>query len=206
MAKALTDRRIKSSDVPVHRTLVLVRHGEFTQSSLGLTQRGRRQAARAAQRLRQLPVMKIHCSSMKRAYETALIIAKCLPGRSLVRTHLLRECLPSLPRHRRKSSPGVTPEMIRRGKEQVDRAYRRYFQPPSRRDQCHVLVSHGNVIRYLVGRVLGLGKYGWYRMGTSHCGITVIRISREGRLVLDVYNDTGHLPRKMTTSGTKLER
>jgi serine/threonine-protein phosphatase PGAM5 len=188
---------IKNRFGPKYRTLVLVRHGEFSLPSKGLTQLGRNQAARTGRRLRHLPFARIHCSTMKRAYETALIIAKHHGDRSPLRAHLLRECLPSMPLDHRKGLPANSTEMIRRGKDQADRAYRRYFRKPAKHDECELLVSHGNVIRYLVGRVLGLGKYGWYQLGTSHCGITVIRISNEGDYILDRYNDTGHLRTKL---------
>jgi serine/threonine-protein phosphatase PGAM5 len=186
-----------------YHTLVLVRHGEFSPSSLGLTRLGRRQARRTAKRLSHLPVTRIHSSTMKRAWETAIIIAAQLPERELVRAHLLRECLPNLPLSLRRISPEITPDMLRRGKDRVDRAFRRYFRGPAHRDECDVLVSHGNVIRYLAGRTLGLEKYGWHRLGTSHCGITVIRISRDGSCSLDACNDTGHLSGTMRASGTR---
>jgi serine/threonine-protein phosphatase PGAM5 len=89
--------------------------------------------------------------------------------------------------------------MIRRGKDQADRAYRRYFRGTVGRDTCDVLVCHGNLIRYLVCRALALGKYAWCSLGSAHCGITVIRIMANGEVVLDSYNDSGHLPAKLRT-------
>ena len=184
---------------PLYRTLVFLRHGQFSLSTLSLTPLGRRQAALAGQRLCTFPVTRIHCSTMKRAYETALIIAKQHRRRSPARSHLLRECLPTVPRGRRTSSV-VSVEMIRRGKDRADRAYRRYFRRPVTRAECELIVSHGNVIRYLIGRALGFRKHGWYQLGTSHCGITILRISEKGEMILDRYNDTGHLPAKLSTT------
>jgi serine/threonine-protein phosphatase PGAM5 len=181
----------------VHRTLILVRHGEFSLSTLGLTRIGRSQAALAGRRLRHVSITRIHCSTMKRAHETALIIARHHKGRLPIRTHLLRESTPSLPRSRRKLSPDLTVDMIRRGRDRADRAYLRFFRRPGRRDECELLVCHGNVIRYWIGRVLGLSMHGWYQLDSTHCGITVIRIPREGAIVLERYNDIGHLqPRR----------
>jgi serine/threonine-protein phosphatase PGAM5 len=137
---------------------------------------------------------------MKRAFETALIIAKHHGDRSPVPSHLLRECIPSRPLLRWRDSPAISAEMIRRGKDQADRAYRRYVRRPARHHECELLVCHGNLIRYLICCVLGLGKHAWYNLGTSHGGITVIRISNEGDIVLDRYNDTGHLPTKLRGS------
>jgi serine/threonine-protein phosphatase PGAM5 len=178
---------------PMYRTLVLLRHGEFALQSGSLTRLGRIQAAKAGQRLRHLPVTEIYCSTLKRAHETALIVARHHRGRAPVRSHLLRECLPTMPRSHRKEFPTVTDEMIVRGRDRADRAFRRYFRRPGHRHACELLVCHGNVIRYLVGRAIGLRQHGWHGLGTSHCGITVIRILRTGACELQRYNDTGHL-------------
>jgi serine/threonine-protein phosphatase PGAM5 len=199
MAQASIDGKTGDGRGPVYRTLVLVRHGQFSPASLSLTRLGRKQAARAGRRLRAFPATKIHCSTMKRAYETALIIAKHHRCRVPLRAHLLRECLPSMPRDRRKSS-SVSTEMIRRGKARADRAYRRYFSRPVTREECELLVCHGNVIRYLVGRALGFREHGWHQLGTSHCGITIIRISESGDFTLERHNDTGHLPAALSTT------
>ena len=182
-----------------YRTLVFVRHGQFSASTLSLTPLGRKQAACAAQRLRAFPVTRIHCSTMKRAYETALIIAKRHQDRPPIRSHLLRECLPSLPKHWR-TRLAVSIETIRRGKDQADRAYQRHFMRPVTRNECELLVCHGNVIRYLVGRALGFRKHGWHQLGSSHCGITIVRVSGNGDVSLERYNDTGHLPAEWSTT------
>jgi len=178
------------------RTLVLVRHGEY--SSEGLTRVGRVQAGHTARRICRLHVTAIHCSTMLRAVQTAHIIAKGYRGLPLLRASLLCECVPSMPPTLRKSS-AVSTEMIRRGKDQADRAYRRYFRGAVGRDTCDILVCHGNLIRYLVCRALALGEYAWCSLGSAHCGITVIRIIANGEVVLDSYNDTGHLPAKLRT-------
>ena len=174
------------------RTLVLVRHGEYRGEEL--TTLGRRQAAHTARRIGQLPITGIHCSTMTRAIETARILASGKRRWRLVRTHLLRECIPSLPPRLLRSTTTLTAGMIQRGKDQAERAYRRYFMGPVRRNTCEVLVCHGNLIRYLVCRALGLRDRAWWSLGTSHCGVTVIRIPSEGPMILDAYNDTGHLP------------
>jgi serine/threonine-protein phosphatase PGAM5 len=92
--------------------------------------------------------------------------------------------------------------MIRRGRQRTERAFRRYFRRPGRRDSCDVIVAHGNVIRYLVGRAMKLDGFRWWSLGSYHCGITLIRITSAGETVLDAYNDAGHLPLSLRTSGT----
>ena len=56
------------------RTLVLVRHGHNVADRL--TPKGRLQAAHTARRLAALPVTSLHCSTMRRATDTARILAK----------------------------------------------------------------------------------------------------------------------------------
>ncbi|HZE19522.1 MAG TPA: histidine phosphatase family protein [Candidatus Angelobacter sp.] len=176
------------------RTLFLVRHGQY--SSEGLTRVGKMQASHTARRIRHVPATSIHCSTMKRAVQTAQIIAREHRGLPLRRASLLRECVPGLPPALRKGST-VSVETMTRGKDQADRAYRRYFKCSVGRDACDVLVCHGNLIRYLVCRALALGTYAWCSLGSAHCGITEIRIMANGELVLVSYNDTGHLPEKL---------
>jgi serine/threonine-protein phosphatase PGAM5 len=65
-----------------------------------------------------------------------------------------------------------------------------------------VIVAHGNVIRYLVGRAMKLDRFAWWTLGTFHCGVTLIRIKSDGEIILDSYNDVGHLPLSLRTSGT----
>jgi len=180
-----------------YRTLILVRHGQHESGAL--TALGRRQAARTAGRIATYPVAAIHCSTMQRAIETASILARQCRSRKMSRAHILRECLPT-----RTRIPGtkVPLDMFRRGRAQVDAAFRRYFRPPGSIDRCEVLVCHGNVIRYLACKALNTGSSVWLSLGTYNCGITVIRIAQNGEMILDAYNDTGHLPMNMKTRGT----
>src|SRR5262245_40518721 len=180
-----------------YRTLILVRHGQHENGAL--TRLGRKQAARTAARIAHYPVSSIHCSTMRRAVETASILARVSRARKLAQAHLLRECLPS---RGSGHGPKVSRAMIQRGRAQVDRAFRRYFRPPGSRDRCEVIVCHGNVIRSLACRALKVGPRVWLNLGTHNCGITIIRVSASGEMILDAYNDTGHLPRGMRTTGT----
>ena len=77
------------------RTLVLVRHGHNAADTL--TPKGRLQAAHTARRLATLPVTSLHCSTMRRATDTARILAKRCGTPRVLRAHLLRECLPTKP-------------------------------------------------------------------------------------------------------------
>lgn len=82
---------------------------------------------------------------------------------------------------------------------QVDRVRRRFFQPVER-NRLVVLVTHGNLIRYLVTGVLGLPLDAWSRMDVAHTGLSEIRVYAVGFEVLVTFNETGHLPTSMVTS------
>jgi probable phosphoglycerate mutase len=164
-----------------------------------LTALGRRQALRVGKRLAGLPITAIHHSDVVRAVETAEIMAECLPQQLLHRTPLLREVVPPSPRglfrdyHLPQSEKGAM-------RAQCERAFQRFFRPARRGKPQEVLVSHGNLIRYLVRRALEDDARKWYRLVIHQCSITTVLIeSRAPGPLLVAYNDTGHLPRSMRT-------
>src|SRR5262249_36187878 len=86
------------------RTLHLIRHGQYHRADhpsdgLGgsLTELGKMQAQLAAQRLSKLPIRVIHHSTLRRAAETAAIIAALRPTVPLRPSRLLWECIPCVP-------------------------------------------------------------------------------------------------------------
>src|SRR5882724_8726642 len=84
------------------RKLILVRHGQYEPGTGALTALGRRQAAATVRALRGYELDAIHCSTMARAKETALILKQGLRSRlELQASPLLRERLPT-------PVPGVT--------------------------------------------------------------------------------------------------
>jgi len=180
------------------RTLLLVRHGDYSGESLNAT--GRRQAELTAGRLSRLAVTGFHSSTLKRAIETAEIISARLDEMAFRRSHLLKECIPSIPRRFSHLRRQVARTVLADDRERADRAWRRYFRRSRNRDRRDLIVCHGNLIRYLVSRALGLGPRGWGAMGTNHCGITEVRVTSRGETLLIRYNDVGHLPARLQTS------
>lgn len=179
------------------RTVLLVRHGAYSGESL--TAIGRRQAKLTAARLSELNVTGIHSSTMTRAIETCETIAHRFPRLPTRRAHLLRECIPSVPHRFSKLARKLPRAAIMKNRNQADRAFRRFFRRARGEDCCDVIVCHGNLIRYLVSRVLGLGAHSWGSMGTHNCGISEIRITPRGETLLVSYNDVGHIPRRLRT-------
>ena len=56
------------------------------------------------------------------------------------------------------------------------------------------------MIRYLTARALGVSS-SWFRMRTLNCGITEIDVESDGTMWVVSYNDVGHLPAPLITSG-----
>ena len=96
--------------------------------------------------------------------------------------------------------------MIQAGEKQAAAVYSKYLRAARGRDKHEIIVSHGNVIRYLACRVLRGSADGWFRMETFNCGITEIVVESDGRLSLASYNDVGHLPAELVTGGVPARR
>jgi phosphohistidine phosphatase SixA len=86
------------------RIICLIRHGQHDSKNDdndklggGLTSIGVEQAKLTAQRLRSLPISAIYCSTLRRAAETAEVIAQEFPDIPLQRSRKLRECIPCIP-------------------------------------------------------------------------------------------------------------
>ena len=186
------------------RTVYLIRHGQYEPKKGhlvdGLTPTGVEQAQLVARRCSLLPVTAIHCSTLRRAVETAEIIARELPDVPLYRARLLWECIPCVPRNFPRVAADITVEKLAQYREQAERAFDRYFKCARGKDKNEILVCHGAIIRYFVCRVLQLQPDAWVDMDMSNCGISVVQIKPDGRMVLVSHNDVGHLPRRLRTS------
>lgn len=183
------------------RTLVLIRHGLYDQDDprdpevgRALTAEGREQARLTGARLAAWPdaIDALHASTMTRARETAAIIADSLPDLALRLTRDLRECTP--PTERQDIMADLAPGEADSCRSRLDTAFTRFFRPSPDRDSTEILVCHGNVIRYLVCRTLGLDPLAWLRMGIANCSLTVVQVRADGSTRLLSFADAGHLP------------
>lgn len=182
------------------RILYLVRHAQYASETTppdepdgSLTLLGQDQAHLLAERFKDLPVRLIHTSTLKRAMQTADILARSLPEAALRPTDLLRECIPSVPVGLEEHFAHIPADFIARGADQASQAFEKFFTPLPYADQHEILVSSGNLINYLVSRAIGGGQDSWVRLDTMHCAITEIQIGEKlSRLVR--HNDVCHLP------------
>jgi serine/threonine-protein phosphatase PGAM5 len=204
------------------KILILIRHGQYfpaglitnaasTSSMERLTPLGRKQARAIGKRLSEMGVTRLVHSTMPRAIETAYIIHQhlILSKGGLRKLQMkecdeLRECVPGFPAKLRAKYGFTDLRKLRADKTQADRAFAKHFQflpAGARRDSVEVLVTHGNIIRYLVCRTLEIDPLAWRKMDIQQCGMTVIKVDRKGNspMALLSHNDVGHIELKDRT-------
>lgn len=180
------------------RTLVLVRHGQYSTETGGkLTDLGREQADFTGRFLgKQLAEERVHAlwsSTLPRARETASILATSLSELKPRAVSVLREGMYS-----NVKGYEVPAEERAEDRARADAAYEKFFRM-SRPDRLEIVVCHGNLIRYLVCRALHAPILRWTRMNSSHCSLTRILVRDTGAVRVVSYNETGHLPTKWVT-------
>jgi serine/threonine-protein phosphatase PGAM5 len=207
------------------RHIYVVRHGQRLPGSgndrlgLGITDTGKIQAEFTGERISLIPVNTIYYSTLRRAAETAKIIAKYIPNTRAQGSQLLWECIPYLPgdfitwykvnRSRITEDRVTTPlqmapwlnlwspdtpwDLIEKGFAQAEQAWTHFFR--SSRDERHeVLVCHGNILRYFMVRALQAPLETWINSEINNCGISEFTVNPGGEVTLVSHNDTGHLP------------
>lgn len=189
------------------RTIYLLRHGHYrswengSQNGEGhLTEFGIQQARAAAKRISGLPLMSIHCSTLNRALETCQIVAEQFPQLECQSSGSLREGIPVIPPRWQQFLQDYPAEDLAVDRARADKAFDSYFLPQVKNDTHELIVAHGNLIRYLVCRVLEVDVSSWGYMDVDHCSLTEIRINDNGWMKLVRLNDTGHIPAHLVTS------
>jgi serine/threonine-protein phosphatase PGAM5 len=189
------------------RTLYLVRHGAYVPDAKAdriagpsLTPLGVAQARLIGARLRGIPVRfdSMTSSTLTRARETAAVMHEILSDVPMGESEILSECGPQTWSSKNPAPTEANLQCQRR----VDEAFRTYFVPAQKADENDILVAHGNVIRYLVTKALGVDTRSWLGMSIAHTSLTVIRIGSEGSMSVISVGDIGHLPPNMQSWGT----
>ena len=191
------------------RTLYLVRHGEYDHADprpetvgKGLVPIGVAQARLLGARLRGLGVAfdAFDASPLTRARQTAEVLRDELPGSTLRIVPELAECTP--PTRRVEAVADEKPEEMKACRERLDRLFAERFVPSPDRDRHELIVAHGNVIRYLVTRALGVDTRAWLEMSVHNASLTIIRVEADGRFKVLAVGDSGHLPPSLQTGAT----
>jgi serine/threonine-protein phosphatase PGAM5 len=198
----------KAADaVPMARTIILVRHGAYqadpadSSPGPGLLPVGVAQAKLAASRLAAMPKFDAVLSSpMTRARETARVIAAEVSNGALEILPELEECTP--PTRRKEIIRDETAESMARCKARLDELFAQRFVPATGTARRELLVAHGNVIRSLVVRALGVDPDAWLEMSVAHASITEILVEPDGRFKVISVGDVGHLPMNLQSGVT----
>lgn len=187
---------------PVH-TLYLVRHGAYLpdsradpQKGPGLSTLGIAQARLIASRLRSMPIAvdSVTSSTLTRAQQTAAIVHEQVADSAASASPLLSECTPPA-RGLRSDESNATA-----CKQRLDTLFATYFKP-SAQTRHDVLVCHGNVIRYLVTKALGVDTMAWPSLSVAHASLTVIEVHPNGALRIVAVGDAGHIPANLQSWG-----
>lgn len=198
-----------SPTAKVMREIVLVRHGNYTPddsidekigpplSPIGVAQ-ARLAGARLLGELSSLDAL--HVSPMQRARDTAAAIGAEFPLRSFDVIDDLAECTP--PTRRSEIIADEKPEALAACKAQLDRVFAKYFVPAPDQPRTDLFVCHGNVIRYLVTKALGVDTSAWLEMSVGHASITRIRVEPDGRFKVIAVGDIGHVPPNLRTGSS----
>ncbi|MDG4784185.1 histidine phosphatase family protein [Micromonospora sp. WMMD961] len=204
------------------RLLYLARHAEQDLTGLssaateepdsGLSERGRRQAILLGERLRGRRFTAVHHGPLRRAAQTAELIATSLPEVPVYETELAGDHLPhdtdpsGLPpayatflaqftAAQRVDGPRVTAEAVRRfagpatGTTDGDEPVR------------ELVVTHTFLIGWLVRHALDAPERRWLGSNSHNAGLTVIRYSPAGPPNLLAVNDVAHLPPELRATG-----
>ena len=198
-----------TESAPAARTIVLVRHGHYlpdpaADPKLGphISPVGVAQANLAGARLAAMPAPfdALYVSPLQRARDTAATIADNFPGRQFTVVPDREECTP--PTRDARIMAEAKPEDLAACQAQLDRVFAKFFRPAEGKERKELFVCHGNVIRYLVTRALGVDSKAWLAMSVGHASITRIRIEADGTIQVIAVGDIGHLPPNLMTGAT----
>jgi serine/threonine-protein phosphatase PGAM5 len=193
---------------PAPRTLVLVRHGQYIadpaiDEATGppLSPLGLAQARLAGDALARLPEFDaLYVSPMQRARDTAGAIGIELGRQGFEVIDDIAECTP--PTRRSEITKDDSPADLAACAAKLDAAFARLFVPAEGEPDSALVVCHGNVIRYLVTRALGVDTAAWLEMSVRHASITTIRVEADGRFKVIAVGDAGHIPPGLRTGAT----
>lgn len=189
------------------RTIVLVRHGHYVSDAAdsnpgpGLSPLGIAQAKLVAARLAGLPGAfdMLYASPMTRAAETAKTISSelAIPIKTLPS---LTECTPKT--RRAEIIEKEPAEKLAACAAGLDAVFREYFVPARGSERRELFVCHGNVIRYLITKALGVDPEAWLEMSVGHASMTTILVEADGRFKVIAAGDLGHIPPNLQTGST----
>lgn len=201
--------------------LILVRHGQTVwnhemkyqgHADIELSPIGRQQAARVARRLRDIPVTAVYTSDLKRAFDTARIIAAAhnLPVVAMPQLREIKfgdwegltseeincrwpDCIRRLyTEPETLTIPGG--ETFRQLKERAQQAVTTMVQRHP--DETVVAVSHGGTIRTIICAALGVSLNRVWNIRQDNTAVNILEYY-DDRVVVSLLNDCHHLTEMM---------
>ncbi|MBD8527653.1 histidine phosphatase family protein [Pseudomarimonas arenosa] len=191
------------------RVIWLVRHGHYLPDASadpklgpGISPLGVAQAHLVGDRLAQFPQTfdARYVSPLQRARDTAAVMGQSLSGATFEVVSDLAECTP--PTRRQAITEQMPESELIACQQQLDRLFETYFKPGGDAAQRNLMVCHGNVIRYLITRALGVDKQAWLEMSVGHASLTQIRIEADGSYKVIAAGDVGHLTPSLLTGAS----
>ena len=185
--------------------IFLVRHGMYDRDDNAndrtgnpLNALGHEQAKLLGQRLAAsgVELRAIAASDFTRARETAAEIGAIL-HLTPAPEPLIQECTPTA--EHPEYTAHYSAEHIARCAAQLEGAWSKYFVATPGADTWDLLVSHGNVIRWLVAKATGNDVRKWYAADIGNASLTAVAVRPDGSLRLVLYSDVGHLPPALQT-------
>ena len=186
--------------------LLLVRHataegnGRFQgQRDVSLTSAGRRELWFLCEKCSQHPVQAVYSSDLRRARQTADAVAGKIGLEVEVRPELremqfgqweglswnqIARRFPRLPslwmeRFPHQAIPGAEP--LSQFKKRIAAGVREIVA--ANRGQCALIVTHAGVIRFTLGKVLGLPARNLFRLAQDSCALNIIDYLESGAIV-----------------------
>ncbi|TDC42500.1 histidine phosphatase family protein [Micromonospora sp. KC213] len=194
------------------RLLYLARHAEQEHAEVeapqaGLSARGRRQATLLGERMRGVPLRAVHHGPLRRAVETAELVAGSLPGTPVYESELAGDHLPhdtdptGLPPSYVDFLAGFSPAERVHGPRVTAAAVARFATAPADGEVRELVVTHSFLIAWLVRHALHAPGWRWLGFNAHNAGLTVIRYSLAGPPSLIAVNDVAHLPPELRGTG-----
>ena len=208
--------------------IILIRHGETNwnkegrfqgQIDIPLNEKGKEQASKASQYLKEIEFTKAFSSSMKRPYETAKIILKnnniqIEKIESLVEINHglwegkleeeIKQIWPEMLRDWHERPESVTMpegESIKQVSDRAISAWNHICNSQKEKDTT-LLVAHDAVNKTLLCHILGLSYSDIWMIKQGNGGITVIDIFENKKNVLSSLNITNHLGQIIDTTAS----
>jgi probable phosphoglycerate mutase len=213
--------RQRKGDAMASRFLYLVRHGEAAEGG-GLTDAGEEQARRTGERLKNLPVDRVHHSPLPRAAQTARLIAGWLPGVPVAESAVAGDYIPAdldpavLPPSHARLVNSYTITERNEGAALARAAIEQFAGPPGEgparegpagaeagpADDVHELVvTHNFLIGWFIADALHAPDWRWIGLNQQNCALTVILYQPGLPPALVSFNDAAHLPDQLRWTG-----